>query len=86
MPIGPLTVDQWTLDGAHVASFDTIAEASRCASIHAPNILSAISGKSKQSGGYRWTKRARFDDVTIALSPESMAANPSDVPQELNAI
>lgn len=42
-----------TLDGS-VLKFESINEAARRLNLHAPNLISCLKGKTKQSGGYRF--------------------------------
>lgn len=51
-----IPVDQYTLDGKYIASFESIMAAERATGVRNSGIAFCISGKYKQSGGYIWKK------------------------------
>lgn len=55
-PIGkkPTKVEQLTLDGKHVAYYESMSAAAKAVSCSLSNIYAAIIGKSKTAKGYQW--------------------------------
>lgn len=51
-----IPVEQYTLEGKHVASYESIMAAERATGVRNSGIAFCISGKYKQSGGYIWKK------------------------------
>lgn len=49
-----LRVAQYTLDGEHIATYDSLREASRAIDIGSGAISNAVSGRTKTCGGFIW--------------------------------
>lgn len=49
-----LRVAQYTLDGEHIATYDSLKEASRAIDIASGAISNAVSGRTKTCGGFLW--------------------------------
>ena len=49
-----LRVAQYTLDGEHIATYDSLREASRAIDIASGAISNAVSGRTKTCGGFIW--------------------------------
>ena len=49
-----LRVAQYTLDGEHIATYDSLSEASRAIDIGSGAISNAVSGRTKTCGGFIW--------------------------------
>jgi hypothetical protein len=47
-------VDQYSLDGKYIQTFESVTKASESVQLHQSSISLAISGKSKTSGGFIW--------------------------------
>jgi hypothetical protein len=47
-------VDQYSLDGKYIQTFESITKAAENAKLHQSSISQAISGKTKSSGGFIW--------------------------------
>jgi hypothetical protein len=55
-------VNQYTIDGKYVRTFDSIKEAAAYAGIHSSTLIGALTGRQITSGGYKWeyaTKKFR---------------------------
>lgn len=48
-------IQQYSLDGRLVGEYSTLKEASESINVHITSISDAVHGRSKTSGGYRWT-------------------------------
>lgn len=47
-------VEQWTLDGVYVKTFDSIVEAARATGISKENISAVVRGCHRIAGGFTW--------------------------------